>query len=158
MRMFTRSRVAGVGAALALALTLAPTALAAKSGTVPSGGGKIATTPVTTSGSVALTSCVPGGSGTAKWSVGTLELNVAIPSLAGQPVSVDARYNTGVGALRVKSVFTLDAGGKATVKLGTANGVPTTGGPALIDVVDLTPAGNHLLSSDPATCGLVPAI
>ena len=158
MRMFTRSRAAGVGAVVALALTVAPAAFAAKSGTVPTGGGKITRTPVTTSGSVALTSCVPGGSGTAKWSVGALELNVSIPSLAGQPVSVDARYNTGLGAQRVKSTFTLDAGGKGTVKLGAADGIPATGGPALIDVVDLTPAGNHVLSSDPATCGLVPAI
>jgi hypothetical protein len=158
MRILTRTRACSIGAAVALAMTMAPTALAAKAGTVPSGGGKIARTPVTTSGQATLTSCVPGGSGTAKWSTGTLELNVSVPSLAGQPVSVDARYNTGAGAVRVKSTFTLDAGGKGTAKLTTANGVPATGGPALIDVVDLTPAGNHILSSDPATCPVVPAI
>jgi hypothetical protein len=68
MRIVSRSRVAGIGAAVVLALTIAPTAMAAKSGTVASRGGKVASTPVTTSGSAKFTGCVAGGSGTAKWS------------------------------------------------------------------------------------------
>ena len=153
MRIVSRSRLAGIGAAAVLALTIAPTAMAAKSGTVASGGGKVASTPVSTSGSAKFTSCVAGGSGTAKWAPGSLDLNVAIPSLARQTMNVDARYNTGAGAVRVKSGFALDAGGKAASKLGAAQGVPGTGGPVVIDI--LNAAGAIVMSTDPAACPVV---
>jgi len=132
------------------------TALAAKSGTVPSGGGKVAGVAApATSGSLALAGCVPGATGTAKWSPGAFELNVSIPSMAGQPVGLVARYTTGLGIQRVKTTISLDAVGRASVKYGVADGVPTSGSPDRIDVTDLTAAATQLLATDAAGCPVV---
>ncbi|MEA2317533.1 MAG: hypothetical protein QOD44_1722, partial [Solirubrobacteraceae bacterium] len=77
----------------------------------------------------------------------------AIPSFARQTVNLDARYNTGVGVVRVKSGLVLDAGGKAASKLNAAQGVPGTGGPVVIDITDA--AGALVMSTDPAACPVV---
>jgi hypothetical protein len=104
------------------------------------------------SGSMNLTSCdvYPNATGHFSWSPGTLTVDVTIPALAGQSVKLDARYKNSAGVgTRIKREFALDTSGRGKV---SATFAKTIGSPFRADVVDLTAAGNHVLTTDLGAC------
>ena len=100
--------IANLGALCALALLLLSLTLSAHA----------ALTPLGAQGQITLTSCEAGASGFVKWSVGKLEVNVTDPARATQTLTADARYIQADGSIvRIKPTMTLDAGGRAVLKV-----------------------------------------
>ena len=100
--------IASLSALCALALLFLSLTLSARA----------ALSPLGAQGQMTLTSCEVGASGFVKWSVGKLEVNVTVPARANQTLTADARYIQANGTIvRIKPTMTLDAGGRAVLKV-----------------------------------------
>ena len=100
--------IASLSALCALALLFLSLTLSARA----------ALSPLPAQGQMTLTSCEVGASGFVKWSVGKLEVNVTVPARANQTLTADARYIQANGTIvRIKPTMTLDAGGRAVLKV-----------------------------------------
>ena len=135
------ARVAALAALMSVAsLSVAPASMAALA---PLGGAR---------GQATLTACdaASGASGSVKWDVAKLEVNVSVPQLKSQTVSLDARYLNGGVITRLKRDFVLDPGGKASLKFEGA--VVPQGSLARVDIINpaapaTDPFGGHVLTT-----------